>query len=143
MVKSSELALWKSSRPELFRRIALERLALYPPLLTLLAVRPLETLLYVLVPVLVGQWGIIAINHVQHVGCDPDSEFAHSRNFTGRFANWWFLNNGYHTAHHARPDVHWSLLPELHERMRPRIRPELERRSLLAAMVDLYLRRVA
>src|SRR5207248_11772882 len=85
------------------------------------------------------QWGILAINHVQHDGCDPDSTYNHSRNFVGRWLNWWVFNNGYHTAHHLRPGLHWSQLPALHAEIRDCIDPTLERRSLLLAAVEFYL----
>ena len=63
-----------------------------------------------------AQWFLIAINLPQHDGCDPRSRWRHSRNVTGRVANWLFLNNGYHTAHHEWPACHWSELPALHAR---------------------------
>ncbi len=33
-------------------------------------------------------------------------------------------NLGLHTAHHRRPGLHWSLLPELHEKIRNQIPKE-------------------
>ena len=66
---------------------------------------------------------------------DPASELDHSRNVTGRLINWLVLNNGFHTAHHLRPALHWSLLPELHRtRVAPGIRPGLSDRSLMVAI---------
>lgn len=138
-VKSRMMRAWRRLRPDLHRRLVFERLALCPVLAAMLAARPLDTLLYVAAPWVFGQWGILAINHLQHDGCDPDSEYAHARDFTGRFLNWWTFNNGYHTAHHLRPDVHWSRLPELHASIRDRLDPRLERRSLPAALVELYV----
>lgn len=102
-VKSATLRSWRSDRPALYRQLVLERWTWYPVLVMLLALDPLATLLYVVLPHLFGQWGILAINHVQHDGCDHASEYNHSRNFTGRWLNWWVFNNGYHTAHHLRP----------------------------------------
>lgn len=137
-IKSQDIRAWRTTHPELYRQVMLERFVFYPTLLTLVALRPLETLLYFVLPVLFGQWGILAINHIQHDGCEPGSDYDHSRNFVGRWLNWWLFNNGYHTAHHLRPGLHWSRLPEFHAEIRQRIAPALERRSLLVAVVEFY-----
>jgi fatty acid desaturase len=137
--KRRDLRAWKTERPQLHRQIWLERLILYPVLLTLAILGPLETLLYIVLPQLYGQWGILAINHVQHDGCDSESEHNHSRNFVGGWLNWWVFNNGYHTAHHLRPGLHWSQLPEFHKEIQHHIDPGLERRSLLLAVLEFYL----
>ena len=137
--KAREMRAWRIERPQLYRQVMLERLVLYPVYLLLLLLDPVETLVYVILPQLFGQWGILAINHIQHDGCDEDSAYNHSRNFVGRWLNWWVFNNGFHTAHHLRPGLHWSLLPEFHEEIRPEIDPDLQRRSLLFALVEFYL----
>ena len=90
-------------------------------------------LLYVFLPHKYAAWGIITMNLIQHDGCDPKSEWNHSRNFTGKLVNWFTLNNGYHTIHHITPGLHWSLLPAAHaEQVQPHIHPELDQPSLLA-----------
>ena len=38
--------------------------------------------------------------------------------------NYVTCNLGYHTAHHKRPGVHWSLLPQIHEEIKHRIPAE-------------------
>ncbi|HEV2852180.1 MAG TPA: fatty acid desaturase [Thermoanaerobaculia bacterium] len=35
------------------------------------------------------------------------------------------FNSGYHTAHHVKPGLHWSRLPEFHRQLRDRIPAEL------------------
>jgi fatty acid desaturase len=137
--KARDMKVWRTDRPNLYRQVMLERMIYYPLLLTLFILGPLETLLFIILPQVYGQWGILAINHVQHDGCDPDSEYNHSRNFVGGWLNWWVFNNGYHTAHHLRPNLHWSRVPQLHEEIRYKITPELERRSLLWAVIRFYL----
>ena len=90
-----------------------------------------KALLYIFIPHLFANWGIVSINFVQHDGCDPDHPVNHSRNFVGKVLNWWTLNNGYHTIHHMTPGLHWSLLPAAHaERVAPFNHPELNQRSL-------------
>lgn len=138
-VKSRDLREWGRRRPGLYRQLILERWALYPVAAALLVAAPLDTLVFVVAPWLYGQWGILAVNHVQHAGCDPESPYNHTRNFTGRWLNWWTFNNGYHTAHHLRPALHWSRLPELHAELEPHLDPRLQYRSMLAAVARLYL----
>jgi len=138
-VKSDAMRAWRCTRPGLYRALLVERLSFYPTVVALLALRPMDTLVYVIGPYLAGQWGILAINLVQHDGCDPDSTYRHSRDFTGRALNWFVFNNGYHTAHHLRPGLHWSLLPAFHRRIRGNLDPQLERRSLVAALIEFYL----
>ena len=68
------------------------------------------------IPWLVGQWFIVTINLLQHEGLDARNPMHESRNVTGAVSNWLFFNNGYHTAHHLHPALHWSLLPAFHQR---------------------------
>jgi len=90
-------------------------------------------LVFILIPHQYAAWGIITINLLQHDGTDEDSEFNHSRNFVGRVVNWWTYNNGFHSIHHHKPGLHWSLLREAHNReIAPHIDPALDQASLLA-----------
>lgn len=78
-------------------------------------------------------WGIISMNLLQHDGCDDDSRWNHSRNFTGPVINWLGLNNGYHTIHHDQPLLHWSEIPRAHaELVAPHMHPALDQPSLPA-----------
>ena len=147
-VKQQEMARWRGAEgrvlPRLHAQLRLERAVLYSLLAVLLAARPLETLLYLLVPQLFGQWAIVAINLVQHDGCPPGRDGAHGRraqgrDFVGRWLNWWLFNNGFHTVHHWRPGLHWSRLPELHARVRGELDLRFEHRSLAVALFKLYV----
>lgn len=122
----------RKERPRWFRQLMLETFV-WVAFMAVLAVIDLEKfLLFVLIPHQFAAWGIIGINFLQHDGCDEHSAYNHSRNFVGRLTNWWTFNNGYHTIHHMRPNLHWSLLPEAHAReVSPHIHPNLEQRSLL------------
>ena len=60
-----------------------------------------------------------------HAGCPPSNHLDASRNRVNRIFNALTGNLGLHTAHHKRPGLHWSLLPELHEKIRHQIPEEL------------------
>lgn len=90
-----------------------------------------KALLYVFLPHLFANWGVVSVNFVQHDGCDADHPYNHSRNFVGKFFNWCALNNGFHTIHHMIPGLHWSLLPAAHaEKVAPHMDPALDEPSL-------------
>jgi fatty acid desaturase len=57
---------------------------------------------------------LLTSNLLNHDMCDTSSEINHSRDFLSRVENWFFCNNGYHTAHHMKPHLHWEELPTLH-----------------------------
>lgn len=108
--------------------------------LALLVVDWRKTLAFVLLPQLIGNLGIVGINLLWHDGCDAEHPFNHSRNFTGGLLNYLALNNGYHGMHHEEPLLHWSLLPEAHERvLHPRLHPALEQPSLLGYAWRTYV----
>jgi fatty acid desaturase len=129
--KGEDMKRWRTEHPRRYRELICERIVVNAFLAALLIADWRSTLIYLGVPMLFGQWCIVAINYIQHQGCDPKSAHDHSRNLTGAIVNWLFLNNGYHTAHHERPALHWSFLPEYHAReIRPRMEPRLDEPSL-------------
>ena len=130
---------WRTTAPRRYRQLMLERFVFYGTLGVLAIADWHATLLYFVVPYLFAQWCLLAINHMQHVDCDPDSEFNHSRSVVGRWVNWWLFNNGYHTVHHMHPGLHWSRLPAEHAKIRSRIDPRLESRSLIVSLITLYI----
>ena len=137
--KHRVLREWRQGHPRAYRQLQWERSTLRGLLLLLIFLDPIRTLLCLGIPYLFGQWSIIAFNLIQHDGCDPDSEFDHSRNFTVKFLNWCLLNNGYHTVHHLRPGLHWSRLPAEHRRIASAIDPCLDQPSLLSALFRFYV----
>jgi fatty acid desaturase len=95
---------------------------------------------FILLPQLWGARGILRINHIQHDGTQPEDKWNHSRNFVGRGFNWIMCNNGYHTIHHNRPGLHWSVLHEHHAReVVGRIDPRLDERSMILFLLRAYL----
>ncbi len=109
-----------------------ERILLWFFILLLLWLNPLKFILLLLVPWIAGQWFLIAVNLPQHDGLEEQSTWNHSRNVINTSSNWIFLNNGFHTAHHARPALHWSALPAWHqEHVIPNIKHNLNHSSLV------------
>ncbi|MFO0758387.1 MAG: fatty acid desaturase [Byssovorax sp.] len=127
-------------RGVLVRQYVLENLASLGATL-LLACRDFwATLFFLVIPQLYGARCILRINLIQHDGCDTTSAFHHSRNFVGRAFNWIMCNNGYHTIHHNRAGLHWSVLREVHEReVVPRIDPSLDEPSMVRYLLRTYL----
>jgi fatty acid desaturase len=133
----------RTGAPRLGRRARrsqrIELVVLWLVIAAILFVDPFTGAIFVFLPWLLGMVTLVAVNFLQHDGCDIDSEYDHSRNFVGRTANWLFFNNGYHTAHHLQPALHWSRLPELHRRIEPRMtRGDLNQRSLWRFVLKHY-----
>lgn len=141
--KPGDLKRWRKTRPRLFRQALLERIVFWSTIIPALVMDWKSTLLYLGLPWISAQLMLIGVNLLQHQDCDMGSEYDHSRNVTGRFANWFLLNNGFHTAHHLRPSMHWSRLPDYHEKhIRPRINPALDHKSFTGLLIE-RLRRPA
>jgi fatty acid desaturase len=86
-----------------------------------------------------GLWGMMFINYIQHVHCDPSSTYNQSRNFVGPAANWLVFNSGYHTAHHEKAGAHWSTLQEIHATLADKIDPELNQPSISGYLLKTYV----
>lgn len=99
---------------------------------------PRKALLFVAIPMIVATQFVLIINYIQHVHTDEESQYNHSRNFTGIY-NKFLLNNGLHTVHHEHMGLHWSKLPAEHAKIAHRIDPSLNLRSLGWYVVKTYL----
>jgi len=130
----------RKERPEWFRQYLLEMILVFSCKIILLFVNWKCAVLFILIPHQYAAWGIVGTNYFQHDGCDEDDAYNHSRNFTGDFLNWVIFNNGYHGAHHQKPNLHWSLLPTYHnEKIRPFIHPSLDRGALLPYLIETHI----
>lgn len=73
---------------------------------------------------ILGLLFLFVSNLFNHDLCDLRSPDQHSRNFLNPIENWIFLNNGYHSAHHAKPQMHWTALPAYHQERFQNILPD-------------------
>ncbi|MBK7499960.1 MAG: fatty acid desaturase [Ignavibacteriales bacterium] len=97
-----------------------------------------KALLFVIVPQQVSLFSVLIFNYVQHVHANEESEWNHSRNFTG-FLNFMLFNNGYHTIHHHKAGLHWNKVPEAHAEIEQNINPILLERSFWWYIVRCYI----
>ena len=84
-----------------------------------------KALLYILLPHQISLNVVLIINYIQHVHADELSRWNHSRNFIGAFNTWFMMINGYHTIHHEKPSMHWSLAKVEHDEIAHHIDPQL------------------
>lgn len=90
-----------------------------------------RTLIFIIIPQVIGIHFLMASNYLQHAQCEVGSEYNHSRNFTGKCFNWLFLNVGYHTAHHLQDRIHWTELPHIHESIKHHIDERLCQKNFI------------
>jgi fatty acid desaturase len=107
--------------PRYLRSYLLMKLPLWGLLGAGLWLRPLETVLVFLLPSFITLFHTIWATYEHHAGCPGSSHLDASRNRDNRLYNVLTGNLGFHTAHHKRPGLHWSLLPQLHEQIRGQI----------------------
>lgn len=91
------------------------------------------------IPAFMALWGVQFTNWVQHVGCEPDSAWNHSRNFVSSWMNYFVFDNGFHTVHHERAGLHWSLARAEHAKVAHLIAPHLNASSIFRYAFDTYV----
>lgn len=124
-------AKMKREKPAWYRQWLLESLSVNILKIALLFINLPAAVLFIWIPHFYALWALMGVNLWQHDGCDPNHKYNHSRTFTGKIMNWFCFNNGYHGAHHDRPSLHWSLLPEYHNEMiEPHIHPNLSVKNM-------------
>ncbi len=110
--------------PKQLRYFLLMKLPLWGLLGVGLWLRPLETVLVFLLPAFLTLFHTGWATYEHHAGLTPNDHFDSCRNRDNRIYNVMTGNLGFHTAHHQRPGLHWSLLPKLHEEIRDKIPEE-------------------
>jgi fatty acid desaturase len=107
--------------PRYLRSFLLMKLPLWSLIGVGLWLRPLETALVFLLPCFITLVHTTYATYEHHAGCPPNNHMEASRNRDNRLYNLLTGNLGFHSAHHKRPGLHWSLLPDLHEQIRDQI----------------------
>jgi fatty acid desaturase len=90
----------------------------------LIAYHPLAGTLIFLVTPIGLLFGTALATWAHHSDRSTDNHFVASNNIIQTFYNAFTCNLGYHTAHHYKPGVHWSRLPQLHAEIASKIPPE-------------------
>lgn len=129
--------LWRSNRPKFYLAVSQYALLVVYYALSLL-LNWKKALLLIVVPHQVSLFSVLIFNYVQHVHADEESEYNHTRNFTG-LINLFLFNNGLHTIHHHNPGMHWSETPPAHAAIAHRIDPTLNERSFWWYILRVYL----
>lgn len=111
--------------PKYFRIFLWMKLPLWSLIGLALYFNPTNAVLAILLPGFITLAHTSWVTYEHHAGVDPTSHYEASRNNTNPLFNYLTCNLGYHTAHHKRPGVHWSLLPKIHDEIKHRIPPEL------------------
>ena len=133
-------ARMRKERPEWFWQYALELGLVILSNVVLLVINWKCALLFWIIPHQYAAWGIVGTNYFQHDGCDENHPYNHTRNFSSKSLNFLLFNNGYHGAHHLKPNLHWSLLPEYHDKhIRPHVHPSLDREYLLSYLFAAHI----
>jgi fatty acid desaturase len=83
--------------------------------------RPVPALFVFVIPMISSLFFTAWVTYAHHAGLDVDNDFEASYNIMTPIYNTLTGNLGYHTAHHHKQGLHWSLLPELHEKIKDKI----------------------
>jgi len=119
--------------PRFLRAFLLMKIPVWTITGILLYLNPVNAMLVFVIP------GFIALCHTSystyghHAGFYPTSHYDASMNNVSPVYNFLTCNLGYHTAHHKRPGLHWSLLPKLHEEIKDEIPPGMIRTTFWSA----------
>lgn len=113
------------SYPKVFRRFKIMAAVSAVPLIVLFWIDPAKATIVFALPMLLAIVNVARLGYEQHAGLDLDDHLRASRNIESRLYNLVTFNSGYHTAHHLKPGLHWSRLPEFHRELRDRIPAEL------------------
>jgi fatty acid desaturase len=90
---------------------------------------PINALFVFVLPMMFGYLFTCWHTYSHHAGLESDNPYEASHNIMHHWYNVLTGNLGYHTAHHIKPGLHWSLLPEYHASIAHKIPVELYSRA--------------
>ena len=125
----------KAQNRPIWNQYVAEAVSFYPLQVMLCVADPVRYVCVVFLPQLYAKYQIIAMNILQHDGCNEQhlDAYNNSRNFVGTAINYLTFNNGYHTIHHANPGWHWHRLPKAHnDLIKPHMHPNLDQSNILS-----------
>lgn len=88
---------------------------------------PFNAFFVFILPMMISFYITAWHTYYHHAGLESDDHMLASYNILHRGYNILTGNLGYHTAHHYKMGVHWSKLPELHEKIKDKIPEDLYR----------------
>lgn len=130
--------LWKKDRAAWAAAVS-EYVVFFGFMIAVLLIDWRKALVFYVLPQQFALFVIQTFNYVQHIECDPDTEWDHSRNFVSPTLNALLFNNGYHTVHHEKPGVHWSQTPALHREHAHKIHPDLLVKSYWGFLFQTFI----
>lgn len=78
---------------------------------------PLKAVLVFVVPMTLMLFILVDATYGHHAGLDTNDPYEATHNILDRHYNRFSWNLGYHTAHHLRPGLHWTHLPDAHKKI--------------------------
>jgi fatty acid desaturase len=107
--------------PKYLRAFLWMKLPLYAIIGFAFYLNPINTVLVILLPGFITLAHTSWVTYGHHAGLHSTNHYDASMNCVNPLFNYLSCNLGYHTAHHKRPGVHWSLLPKIHDEIKHRI----------------------
>lgn len=114
-VPALALYFFRHGRPDIGRRVVAGELATWSLFALLATINASATVAVFIVPLVFTRMMMMMGNWAQHAFLDPEAPqtpWGSSTNIIASRHNRRCFNNGYHIIHHARPALHWSVLPQ-------------------------------